>query len=109
MYYSLLGILKLYAVYTPYITEYIYQDFYRKQEKELSLHQTLWAAEQEDMLYLAFGEHLKETISHVRKAKTEKQMSMKDPIPELIITWNCRKITDATCLGESPEIQRKRL
>ena len=22
---------------------------------------------------------------------------------------NCRKITDATCLGESPEIQRKRL
>ena len=86
VYYSLLGILKLYAVYTPYITEYIYQDFYRKQEKELSLHQTLWAAEQEDMLYLAFGEHLKETISHVRKAKTEKQMSMKDPIPELIIT-----------------------
>ena len=28
---------------------------------------------------------MKETISHVRKAKTEKQMSMKDPIPELII------------------------
>ncbi len=42
MYYSLFGILKLYAIYTPYITEAVYQDFYRKYERESSLHQTLW-------------------------------------------------------------------
>lgn len=41
IYYSFLGILKLYAIYTPYITEYIYQDFYKNYEKEISLHQTL--------------------------------------------------------------------
>ena len=28
---------------------------------------------------------------------------------DFIFLRNCRKITDATCLGESPEIQRKRL
>ena len=86
VYKALLGILKLYAVYTPYITEYIYQDFYRKQERETSLHQTLWAAEKGDILYLEFGEHLKEIISDVRKSKTERQMSMKDTIPELVIS-----------------------
>lgn len=28
LYNSLLGILKLYAIYTPYVTDYIYQGFY---------------------------------------------------------------------------------
>ncbi len=86
IYNSLLGILKLYAIYTPYVTEYIYQDFYRKYEEEISLHQTIWKIEKEEGIYLEFGEHLKEVIFDVRKSKTEKQMSMKDTIPELIIT-----------------------
>ena len=86
VYYSLLGILKLYAIYTPYVTEYIYQDFYRKYEKEISLHQTIWEIKPEERIYIEFGEHLKEVIARVRKEKTEKQMSMKDSIPELIIT-----------------------
>ena len=30
-------------------------------------------------------------------------------ISPIFLLRNCRKITDATCLGESPEIQRKRL
>lgn len=86
VYYSLLGILKLYAVYTPYITEAVYQDFYRKYEQETSLHQTLWKTGKSEGSYLEFGEHLKEVIAGVRKGKTEKQLSMKEPLPELIIT-----------------------
>lgn len=86
LYYSLLGILKLYAIYTPYVTEYIYQNFYRSYEKEISLHQTLWETKKEEPVYIEFGEHLKAVIAEVRKNKTEKQMSMKDTIPELIIT-----------------------
>lgn len=85
LYHSLLGILKLYAVYTPYITEYIYQDFFRKYETEISLHRTIWEIRKEDRLLLEFGEHLKGIIAEVRKEKTEKQMSMKDTIPELVI------------------------
>ena len=85
LYHSLLGILKLYAVYTPYITEYIYQDFFRKYEAEISIHLTIWEIRKENRLLLAFGEHLKGIIGEVRKEKTEKQMSMKDTIPELVI------------------------
>ena len=70
---------------TPDGTEYIYQDFYRKQEKEMSLHETRWETKKEDRIYIEFGEHLKEIIAEVRKNKTEHQMSMKDSIPELII------------------------
>ncbi len=86
LYHSLLGILKLYAIYTPYVTEYIYQDFFRKYEKETSLHETIWMTRKGDGTYIEFGEHLKNIIADVRKNKTENQMSMKDTIPELIIT-----------------------
>lgn len=86
VYYSLLGILKLYAIYTPYVTEYIYQDFYRQYEKEISLHRTLWETRKTEQIYIDFGGHLKDVIANVRREKTEKQMSMKDAIPELIIT-----------------------
>ncbi len=86
VYYSLLGILKLYAIYTPYMTEYIYQDFYRRYEEAISLHQTLWTTGQVQEDCLAFGAHLESIIAQVRKDKSEKQMSMKDPIPELVIS-----------------------
>lgn len=86
VYYGLLGILKLYAIYTPHITEYIYQDFYRKYEKETSLHQTLWTTGPIREEYLAFGAHLEDVIARVRKDKSERQMSMKDSIPELTIS-----------------------
>ncbi|MCH5273032.1 MAG: valine--tRNA ligase [Lachnospiraceae bacterium] len=86
LYYSLFGILKLYAIYTPYMTEYIYQEFYKKYENEISLHQTVWEIKKGERIYLEFGEHLKEVIAGVRRMKTERQMSMKDTIPELIIT-----------------------
>lgn len=86
LYYSLLGILKLYAIYTPYVTDYIYQNFYTRYEEKKSLHQTVWSAEKTDETCIGFGEHVKTVIMNVRKYKTENQMSMKDIIPELLIT-----------------------
>lgn len=86
MYYSLLGILKLYAIYTPYMTDYIFQEYYRQYEKEISLHQTIWQTKTTQTEYLEFGEHVKAILTQVRKDKTQKQMSMKDPIEKLTIT-----------------------
>lgn len=86
VYYGLLGILKLYAIYTPYMTEYIYQDFYKKYEAEPSLHLTLWTTGPVQEEALAFGAHLENVIAQVRKEKSEKQMSMKDPLPKLVIS-----------------------
>lgn len=86
LYNSLLGILKLYAIYTPYVTEYIYQEIYRKHEKVTSIHQMIWNTHETQSIYIEFGEHLKELIGEVRRKKTEQQMSIKDELPELIIT-----------------------
>ncbi len=86
LYHSLLGILKLYAIYTPYITEYIYQDFYRMHEIAPSIHQLIWSTHDTQGIYIEFGDHIKDVIGEVRRKKTEQQMSMKDELPELIIT-----------------------
>lgn len=86
LYHSLLGILKLYAIYTPYVTEYIYQDFYRKHEKLISIHQMTWDTEETQGIYIEFGEHIKELIGEVRRKKTEQHMSLKDELQELMIT-----------------------
>jgi valyl-tRNA synthetase len=86
LYHSLYGILKLYAIYTPHITEYIYQQFFRNYEQEQSIHQTIWKLQETDEPILEFGECLKAVIAEVRRKKSENQMSMKDEIPEIIIT-----------------------
>jgi len=96
-YYGLLGILKLYAIYVPYVTEYIYQEYYRSFEKEISLHRTMWETGSGERTCIAFGEHLKNVISDVRKNKSENRMSMKDTIPELVIS----------CPGELMDFYRK--
>ena len=50
------------------------------------MHNTTWEAKEIDQLYLDFGEHLKDIIFDVRKNKSENQLSMKDTLPELIIS-----------------------
>lgn len=55
-------------------------------EPEISLHQTVWNTKKPENAYIEFGEHIKEAIVEVRKYKTENQMSMKDMLPELILT-----------------------
>lgn len=114
LYHSLFGILKLYAIYTPYVTDYIYQNFYIKYEKEKSLHQTIWSDKKIEKICIGFGEHVKTVIMNVRKNKTEKQMSIKDTIPELIITcpkkyWEFYKKTEKdlkACTGAEKIIFR---
>jgi valyl-tRNA synthetase len=89
LYYCMLNILKLYAIYVPHITEVIYQDFFRRYEKSVSLHLLRWDTKGvEDVGIISFGERLKETIAEVRKYKTENALSMKAEIPEVVISAN---------------------
>ena len=46
----------------------------------------VWSVKETKNCYIEFGEHIKAVLADVRRQKTEKQMSMKDTIPELIIT-----------------------
>jgi len=84
LYYSLLTILKLMAPITPFITEALYQKYYRNEGK--SIHLTEWPEkfnikekkDDEEKLNL-----LLETISGARMVKSKAQKSMK---AEIILT-----------------------
>ncbi|NLM61517.1 MAG: valine--tRNA ligase [Clostridiales bacterium] len=86
LYYCMLNILKLYAIYVPHITEYIYQQFFRQHEGTISLHMLRW--EQETAVaddIILFGEKLKEVISETWKYKTENALSRVEEVEAVAI------------------------
>lgn len=87
LYNVLLEILKLYAIYVPFITEEIYQSYYRNFEKSVSIHTMQWNmisdTRNEDIL--SFGENIKMIIGEVRKYKSERNLSLKEKITDLRI------------------------
>lgn len=86
LYDCLFDILKMYAIYVPHITEYIYQVFFRQHEKEISLHLAQWELKEEfDDDILEFGRQLKEAVGEARRIKSAKSLSMKAEIDELVI------------------------
>jgi valyl-tRNA synthetase len=87
IYYCLFNILKIYAIYIPHETEYIYLKGFKDFEGEISIHLTEWAKpEAVDSEILGFGEILKQAVSEVRKYKTENNLSMRAEIDEAVIT-----------------------
>ena len=86
LYQALLTIVKMMAPITPYITEEVYQNHFKKYEKEKSIHITKWPKEikissnkNDDVKW----EKLIEIISKVRQAKSKAKKSMK---AEIILT-----------------------
>ncbi len=85
LYESLLAILKMIAPITPFITEEIYQKYYKKYEKEKSIHISKWPE-----INLKFNKKIEKTgelfesiLFRVRKFKSDKNLSMKK---EIILT-----------------------
>ncbi len=86
LYYCMFNTLKLYAVYVPHITEYIYQEFFRQNENIISIHNLYWETDESlDNDIILFGEKLKEIIAKTRKYKSENALSMKSEIKEIVI------------------------
>ncbi|HLD97694.1 MAG TPA: valine--tRNA ligase [Candidatus Nanoarchaeia archaeon] len=86
LYHSLLTILKLMAPITPYITEYLYQEHFKKYEKISSIHISAWPEKfkiKESKEDNKTWSRLIEIISLVRQAKSEAKKSMK---AEIILT-----------------------
>lgn len=91
LYYSLYNSLKGLAPIMPYITEEIYQNFYREFEKEKSIHITSYPEFVEkyfDEEVIELGDKFVEIVGHVRKYKAEKQLSMKEELESITITCN---------------------
>lgn len=96
LYHVGLRILQLYAIYLPHITETIYGLLYQEREKIDSIHQTKFASVQKQFVFSESIGRMKvivAIITHVRKLKSEHQLSLKTPLSSLTISC-----TDAAVL-----------
>lgn len=91
IYYCLLSILKMYAIYIPHVTEYIYQKGFRGFEKMVSLHQTEWPSVVEvDQEMLEFGEQVKNAIFEMRKIKSDSNVSVRTEMEEFTVRGSAK-------------------
>lgn len=86
LYRTLLSIIKLMAPIMPFITEELYQLYYRKHEKAKSVHIAKWP---EINMIDEHAEHIGDfavkVVEFARKKKSEKQLSLKTQIKKLTI------------------------
>ncbi len=86
LYHSLLAIIKLMAPIMPFITEEIYQLYYKKHEKSKSIHLTKWPdLNLVDEHAEHIGDFVVSVVEFVRKKKTENKKSLKYPVKKLVI------------------------
>jgi len=80
--------MRLIAPFAPYITEEIYQNYFKKYEEAESIHSAKWPEADEDLTdndAEHIGDLAKEIVAAVRQFKTENKMSMNAVLNELII------------------------
>ncbi|MBS3131346.1 valine--tRNA ligase [Candidatus Woesearchaeota archaeon] len=86
LYGVLLSIVKMMAPITPYITEEVYQSYFKKYENEKSVHISSWPSfDMENERIGAIGDIFVSVLNDVRKAKSEKKVSMKVPVKRLLV------------------------
>jgi valyl-tRNA synthetase len=88
LYKSLLTILKLIAPIMPFITEEIYQEYFRKSEKTKSIHISEWPEAEkveEKSSHLKILEKMYELLSQVRQEKSKNKKAMN---AEIVLTLN---------------------
>ena len=85
LYQTLLAILKMMSPITCFITEELYQDYFKKFEKDKSIHISFWPDMKikQDKKIEEAGDLFIEILQKVRQEKTQKQKSMK---AEIILT-----------------------
>lgn len=92
LYTGLLTILKLMAPITPFITEELYHAFFKQYEEKKSIHVSSWPTlNMHDEEAESVGDVIVYAIHQVRKAKSEQNKSMKDPVASLLVKAKCSK------------------
>jgi valyl-tRNA synthetase len=84
LYQCVLNILKLYAPIMPYVTEDVYQGYFKEFEGEKSIHLTLIPEAKEEESTEEFDSII-EIISAIRGFKSENQIAMNKEVKEVLI------------------------
>ena len=88
LYEALSSVLKTLAPIMPFITEEVYQLYFAKKEKQVSIHKAEWPSydgSQIDELAEQAGDLLVNVLQDVRRAKSEAKITLKAPVAELTI------------------------
>lgn len=83
LYNALFIVLKLLAPFLVYLTEELYQQHYKKNEKEESIHLIKWPEYRKELVNdkaFEIGSIMKEIIARVRKIKSDKKIALSTPI-----------------------------
>ena len=91
LYKTLLDILKLMAPVMPFITEELYQLYFKKLEKDESIHISSWP-KTEGIKESKEGDVAVDIIAAVRQDKSNKKMPLNTPVKELVI--DCKEKLD---------------
>jgi valyl-tRNA synthetase len=112
LYHSLLTLTKLFAPITPFITEHIFQEHFKKTEKQKSIHISEWPtpfkikSNKDDNKTWS---SLTALISKIRQAKTNAQKPMNAPInlyiPKNILSQFNNMISDLQSVSQAKEIK----
>jgi len=83
----LLGMLKLFAIYLPHVTEEIYQSYFREFEGEKSIHLTQLKDIDGniDEKIIENGDNFVELVSKIRQYKSENNYSLKEELSDVTI------------------------
>ena len=74
------------APITPHITEEIYHLYFKEKENAESIHISNWpSAEKVDEHAIKVGDALVYAVEKVRQAKSEKSLSLKSPVKNLVL------------------------
>lgn len=88
-YYTLLGMIKCFAIYIPHITEEIYQGYFVNHEDSISIHKTIIepieTVDKIDDYDFEIGEKAVEIISELRKYKSERNLSLKEELDSVLV------------------------
>ncbi len=88
LYHAVLTSLKLFAPIMPHITEEIYQLYFAKKENKKSIHVSDWPECDADLIdeeAEKTGELLEYIVDAARKAKSEQNLSLKEPIKRIVL------------------------
>ena len=90
---SLFTIIKLFSPIMPFITEELYQLYFKKHNKEKSVHLLKWPEPDkriEDKRIEELGDKMMEVISFIRKEKAQKGKSLKEKVKLLVCDANLK-------------------
>jgi len=86
LYQTFLNILKMFAPFTPFITEHLYQSFYHQHESSQSLHTSLWPQKTQKFSDKKIIAEILQIISLVRGQKSNDNKSLGQTVQSITIS-----------------------